>query len=59
MSEPAVSVCCSECRRMSADPDAEGWRYFSDGVGELLPYCPACAEREFGLPRWHRVQRER
>jgi hypothetical protein len=25
---------------------AEGWRYYSDGR-DLLPYCPACARREF------------
>jgi hypothetical protein len=26
---------------------AEQWRYFHDGSGELLPYCPDCAAREF------------
>jgi hypothetical protein len=25
---------------------AKGWRYWSDGTS-LLPYCPACARREF------------
>jgi hypothetical protein len=26
---------------------ADHWRYFHDGTGELVPYCPACAVREF------------
>jgi hypothetical protein len=25
------------------------WRVESDGVGELLVFCPQCAEREFGV----------
>jgi hypothetical protein len=25
----------------------EEWGYWSDGVGELVPYCPNCARREF------------
>ena len=36
---------CAECRR---DVDeftaiAEKWGYWSDGVGELVPFCPECA----------------
>jgi hypothetical protein len=23
------------------------WRAYSDGVGELIVFCPECAEREF------------
>ena len=30
---------------------AERWTWWSDGLGELLPFCPDCAECEFG----HRV----
>jgi hypothetical protein len=26
---------------------AEKWGYWSDGVGELVPFCPDCARREF------------
>ncbi len=26
---------------------AEWWGYWSDGCGELLPFCPECARREF------------
>jgi len=43
-------VACVECDR-AVDERAtvvEEWRYFSDGTGELLPYCPTCAAREFG-----------
>jgi hypothetical protein len=28
---------------------AEGWRYFSDGCGDLTPFCPECATREFAV----------
>lgn len=43
------AVRCSECKR---DVDeftaiAEKWGYWSDGCGELLPFCPECARREF------------
>ena len=41
---------CAECGQPVAnDERAErnGWRYWSDGVGELHPYCPSCAAREF------------
>jgi hypothetical protein len=24
-----------------------GWRFYSDGVGELLPFCGLCIAREF------------
>lgn len=38
-----------ELRRPVREEDAEdlGWRYWSDGVGELHLFCPTCAEREF------------
>jgi len=43
------SVRCAEC-----EPEvdefaaiAERWSYWSDGVGELVPFCPECAKREF------------
>ena len=42
---------CIECRRETADRDADGYRYFFDGVGDLLPFCPNCAAREFGVRR--------
>jgi hypothetical protein len=40
---------CSECgRQPAATEDAETWRYRSDGIGELHPFCPDCDQREFG-----------
>ena len=24
-----------------------GWRFYSDGVGELVPFCSLCVHREF------------
>jgi hypothetical protein len=43
------SIYCAECQRTVDELTAiaERWRYWSDGCGELLAYCPACAEREF------------
>jgi hypothetical protein len=40
---------CTECsRRPRRDENADDeWRVYSDGVGELLVFCPECAEREF------------
>ena len=41
---------CAECGRAPRDHlDAERWRFYSDGTGDLVPFCPECAEREFGL----------
>lgn len=46
-------VSCAECG-VEADERftvAEHWTWWSDGYGELVPFCPVCAEREFG----HRI----
>ena len=37
---------CLECDASS--DDARGWKAFVDDEGELLVYCAACADREFG-----------
>jgi hypothetical protein len=47
--EPPIPVPSASERRIEGEHDH--WRYFSDGVGELLPFCPGCAEREFGISR--------
>lgn len=41
--EPSDEPACVECGR----PIAGDGRFYSDGVGELVPYCAECAEREF------------
>lgn len=46
-SEPTT---CANCGKLTTQPNEDGWRYYSTGVGELLPFCIACASREFGLP---------
>jgi hypothetical protein len=59
LTEPRVSaepddaepLVCGECDRKprpeeNADDD---WRAYSDGVGELIVFCPECAKREFGV----------
>ncbi len=45
----ADGIRCSECDRQVDEftAIAEQWRYWSDGCGELLPFCPECAKREF------------
>ena len=47
--EPEPPVKCAECGREVDERTAivERWTYWSDGVGELHPYCPKCAAREF------------
>jgi hypothetical protein len=43
-----MAIVCTECRREADEftTIAEEWRYYSDG-SSLIPYCPACARREF------------
>jgi hypothetical protein len=38
---------CVNCGRVCRQGDAKeaGWRFYSDGVGELLPFCSLCAYR--------------
>ena len=40
---------CSNCAATidEADADEAGWRYRSDGVGELHVFCDKCERREF------------
>ncbi len=45
---PEDIVECAECGRMTANAERDGFMYWSDGVGELIPYCTGCAAREFG-----------
>jgi hypothetical protein len=44
------TLTCTECGRQASEAEAEqeGWRVHSDGIGDLLPFCPECAEREIG-----------
>ncbi|HXH89377.1 MAG TPA: hypothetical protein VNI55_12320 [Gaiellaceae bacterium] len=43
------SLICANCSItiLERDADDAGWRFYSDGVGELMPFCPVCIEREF------------
>jgi len=44
-------VSCSECGRVPDDADSsetEGWRFLPADVEHPHPFCPECAEREFG-----------
>ncbi len=44
----STRISCAECD-LEVDEFAAvaAWRYFHDGTGELVPYCPDCAAREF------------
>ena len=44
------SLTCGECGLHVSLDEAErtGWRLYSDGLGELLPFCAECDKREFG-----------
>ena len=49
MPQTDILIACSNCGRPAREADVEdlGWRYFSDGVGELHPFCSLCIRREF------------
>ena len=49
VSELPEKISCAECGREVDEftAIAEKWRFWSDGVGGLLPFCPECARREF------------
>ncbi len=44
-----ILIECANCGRPVREADAEtlGRRFYSDGVGELLPFCGLCAHRAF------------
>jgi hypothetical protein len=50
MTARAGKVLCAECDREVDEllTIAERWRWWSDGCGQLLVFCPACSKREFG-----------
>ena len=55
MTELPENLRCAECAREVDEftAIAEKWGFWSDGCGELLPFCPECARREFSrdVPR--------
>ena len=43
---------CSDCGVTADDESAaerDGWRYFADGWGQLVPFCPVCVAALFGI----------
>jgi hypothetical protein len=46
-----AAIRCEECQREVDEFTAisERWGYWSDGCGELLPFCPECSRRKFAL----------
>lgn len=49
MTRPDILIECANCSQPVHEADAEdlGWRFYSDGLGELVPFCSLCAHREF------------
>lgn len=49
MSQTNDVLDCANCGLLvlNADAEALGWRFWSDGAGELHLICPLCAHREF------------
>lgn len=45
----ATNKYCAEYGGLLPAEESERWRYFSDGQGELVLFCPECPEREFGV----------
>lgn len=45
-----TSIRGMECEREVSEEEAQAtrWGFWSDGLGDLMPFCPECAEREFG-----------
>lgn len=52
---------CAECARPVDEFAArlEGWRYWSDGSGELIPFCPDCSRPEIASALLERAKRSR
>ncbi len=44
-----ILIACANCGRtvLEANAEAAGWRFWSDGLGELHLFYPGCAEKEF------------
>jgi hypothetical protein len=54
MEQPAREpLRCENCDREPREDEnaAYEWRVYPDGLGELLIFCPECAQREFGARR--------
>ncbi len=52
-SESSPRAARAECAGCGLEADerftvAEHWTWWINGPGEFVPYCPPCAEREFG-----------
>ena len=50
---PTEDITCAECGRPLDEgltAEAAGWRFYPAGAKNQHPFCPECAEREFGAP---------
>ena len=47
MTQTDLLIACSDCERPVRESAAQdlGWRFYSDGLGELRPFCALCARR--------------
>jgi hypothetical protein len=50
----AEGITCTECNRAPGEDgsaEVESWRFLPTDVHDPHPFCPECAEREFGPSR--------
>lgn len=40
---------CGVAAASETEAERDGWRYFADGWGELVPFCAVCVASEFGI----------
>ena len=47
---PDSGMACTECGRVAdaESVETEGWRFYPADAEDPHPFCPECAEREFG-----------
>jgi hypothetical protein len=45
----SATVRCANCGCVLAEDEAQAvrWGFWSDGVGDMYPFCEECAKREF------------
>lgn len=56
-----LPIRCALCQRSVHEFTAslEGWHYWSDGAGELIPFCPDCSRPELASALLERAKRSR
>jgi len=51
----SIFVVCANCRRATADPSREQWRFYPDDDDVIRGFCPPCWATQFPLVRSRRM----